>query len=78
MPTVRYFSFVREKLGLTEEEINFEGTVREFKEFLVKRHPEISDMIGSLRIAVNEEYVGDNSMIKRGDRVALIPPVSGG
>lgn len=29
-------------------------------------------------IAVNEAYVSDDELIKEGDTVALIPPVSGG
>ena len=78
MPTVKYFSFVREQLGISEEEIDFEGTVRELKRFLAERHPELKEVINSLRIAVNEEYVTENTEIKAGDRVALIPPVSGG
>ncbi|MFY0652587.1 MAG: MoaD/ThiS family protein [Cyclobacteriaceae bacterium] len=32
----------------------------------------------SLLIAVNDEYAEDNQVIKEGDEVVLIPPVSGG
>ena len=32
----------------------------------------------SLRFAVNEDYVDDSYMLKEGDEVVLIPPVSGG
>ena len=78
MPTVKYFSFVRERLGISEEEIDFEGTVRDLKKFLTERHPELKEVINSLRIAVNEEYVGEDTQIRGGDTVAIIPPVSGG
>ncbi len=78
MPTVKYFSFVRERLGLSEEEIDFEGSVKELKSFLAERHPELREVINSLRIAVNEEYVGEDTQIRDGDTVAIIPPVSGG
>ena len=78
MPTVKYFSFVRERLGISEEEIDFEGTVKDLKDFLAERHPELKEVIDSLRIAVNEEYASENTQIKGGDRVAIIPPVSGG
>ena len=29
-------------------------------------------------VAVNSEYVSENAVIKEGDEVAIIPPVSGG
>tara|TARA_Y100000590_G_scaffold342055_2_gene390462 strand:+ start:5111 stop:5329 length:219 start_codon:yes stop_codon:yes gene_type:complete len=29
-------------------------------------------------VALNSEYVGENAIIKDGDEVAIIPPVSGG
>ena len=32
----------------------------------------------SLQVAVNEEYVLATEQVKPGDRVAFIPPVSGG
>ena len=32
----------------------------------------------TLRLAVNEEFVGDGHALKDGDVVAVLPPVSGG
>ncbi|GAB6066299.1 molybdopterin converting factor subunit 1 [Aquifex pyrophilus] len=78
MVELRYFSILREKLGKSSEELEFEGSVKELKELLKERYPEIKNILESVRFAVNEEYVSDDFKIKRGDRVALIPPVSGG
>ena len=33
---------------------------------------------GAVRVAVNREMAGPGSLIRRGDEVALLPPVTGG
>lgn len=78
MVEMRYFSVLREKLGKNSEEIPFEGTVGQLRDLLKERYPEAKEILNSVRIAVNEEYVEDSYKISEGDRVALIPPVSGG
>ncbi len=75
---VLYFSMVRERVGKEEEELEFRGSVGEFKEFLSSKHPEIKELINGIKLAVNEEYVGDDYMLKGDETVAIIPPVSGG
>jgi len=37
-----------------------------------------SDVWRSLAVAVNREYVGVEHVLREGDEVALLPPVSGG
>ncbi len=76
--TVKYFAQLREVIGKEEETVEFEGSVFDFKNFLKERYKDIKDLIDSSRVAVNEEYVEENVKIKKGDRVALIPPVGGG
>lgn len=78
MVKIRYFSVVKEKLGKEEEALDFSGTVRELKEYLRKRYPEIADILDRVRFAVNEEYVDEDYKLSDNDRVAVIPPVSGG
>jgi molybdopterin synthase sulfur carrier subunit len=73
-----YFSLLREKTGVKEEEIDFRGSVSELRELLKRRHPEVADLLERVRFAVNEEYVEDSYSLKGDERVALIPPVSGG
>lgn len=75
---IRYFSIVREKLGKEEENLEFSGSVGELKEFLKNRYPALKDIWDSVRFAVNEEYVDENYELSDNDRVAVIPPVSGG
>ncbi len=76
--TVKYFAQLREVIGREEETLEFEGSVSDFKSFLKEKYKNIEDLIDSSRVAVNEEYVEENAKIKKGDRVALIPPVGGG
>jgi len=78
MPKVIYFSVVREKVGKGEEEVDFRGPVGKLREFLKERYPEISPILDVVRFAVNEEYVDDDFNLEGEERVAVIPPVSGG
>ncbi len=45
---------------------------------LLDRFPGLRPWEGVLRIAVNQEYAPGNRVLRDGDEVALIPPVSGG
>lgn len=60
-----------------EIEVPTSSSVAIFKELLVKHYPQLSN-IKSYAIAVNESYASDEALLKDGDIVAIIPPVSGG
>ena len=45
---------------------------------LCASYPELSDYRERLMFAVNAEYVDSSFILKGGEEVALIPPVSGG
>ena len=45
---------------------------------LLEQQPALRTLQGSLRLAVNEEFVDAGRVLREGDRLALIPPVSGG
>ncbi|RUM29571.1 MAG: molybdopterin converting factor subunit 1 [Aquifex sp.] len=78
MVEIRYFSILRDKIGKEKEEIEFKGSISELRKFLLTKYPELKNILDSVKFAVNEEYVDDNHKVSDGDRVALIPPVSGG
>ncbi len=73
-----YFSILREALKKDQEEIDFSGSVKELRLELIRRYPDLKDLLEKIRFAVNEEYVSDDYQLKGDERVALIPPVSGG
>jgi molybdopterin converting factor small subunit len=40
--------------------------------------PRFTDWGTAMRLAVNQEYVGNDHPLQAGDEVGVIPPVSGG
>ncbi len=75
-----YFGIVREKLGLHGEELEIGdgATVGELLDVLGERYDIFALGAGSLRVAVNQEYVDRGFVLSGDDEVAVIPPVSGG
>ncbi|WP_323704084.1 molybdopterin converting factor subunit 1 [Mammaliicoccus sp. Dog046] len=75
---VLYFAHLKEILNIKEEQITLSKdlTVLDFKQYLNEQHPELKDE--TYQIAVNEEFVQDQSVVTNEDIIALIPPVSGG
>jgi len=78
---VRLFAILRERAGRDSVEIELpEGaTVGDaFKRLAAA--PGLGELVERLplRMAVNREYVGEDTTIAPGDELALIPPISGG
>ncbi|NDC43347.1 MAG: MoaD/ThiS family protein, partial [Chitinophagia bacterium] len=53
------------------------GTVGAFRQQLLTEYAGLLQL-RTFAIAVNGEYAADEDLIKPGDEVAIIPPVSGG
>ena len=49
----------------------------DLKHYLYTHYPQLANL-KSLFIALNNEYAEDAAVLKDGDEIALIPPVSGG
>ena len=77
---VLYFASARDLVGTgsAELEIPSGADVRGAIDALVAQHPALETARGSLRFAVNEEFVELEQPLNAGDRLALLPPVSGG
>ena len=81
---IRYFAWLRQRVGTDGEELPLpEGvrTARELGAWLAARHPAFAEAWqspGVVRIAVNLEHVVDDVVLGPNDEVAFFPPVTGG
>ncbi|PEX90648.1 molybdopterin converting factor subunit 1 [Bacillus cereus] len=78
MITILLFANLREEVGLDRLVIleKQEMNVGQLKDRLKESYHLQS--LDTVMVAINEEFVTNEEMIKAGDIVALIPPVSGG
>jgi molybdopterin converting factor subunit 1 len=77
---LRFFASLRERLKASEAERTLaEGTtIADLWAGLCRERPDLDPLSGSISFAVNREYVERGHVLRDGDEVALIPPVSGG
>ena len=54
------------------------STSRGLLDDLMKRNPSIAPLLRVSRLALNCEYISSDAVLRDGDDVAVIPPVSGG
>jgi sulfur-carrier protein len=84
MTKLKYFAWVRERIGMAEEELELPAAVKtagDLLNFLAERgagyaqalqHPKV------IRVAVNQEHVEHNELISGAREIALFPPMTGG
>jgi molybdopterin converting factor subunit 1 len=78
--TALLFGQAREWAGASSLDIELEvpATVESAFAKLKSQHPKLAEMERSLLFAVNEEYASPSNLLSDGDRLAVLPPVSGG
>ena len=76
---VLFFASLRERTGSRERELDLaeSASVEGLLAHLHREYPVLAQC-GRVSIAVNEEYAPLDHLLREGDEVALIPPVSGG
>lgn len=81
---IKYFSWIKEHIGKSEEEINLPHNVSTIEELMFylenlndkyKRAFEKKDLI---KIAINKSYSSTDDKINNTDEIAFFPPVTGG
>lgn len=77
---VIFFAILKEKAGLAEVDLDLPAgaTVRDLRQQLQLRFPQLATGRANLLVAVNQAYAFDDEPVPDGAEVAVFPPVSGG
>lgn len=77
---VLFFAALRERVGARELDLPISGvsSIADFMAVLTTRVPQTADFAPTIRLAVNCDYADPDTLIRPGDEVAVITPVSGG
>lgn len=75
---IQYFGLLAERRGLAEETVSLDAaTPATVLGVLASAHP-LGVVRSALLAAVNDEFVPWDHPLHDGDRIALLPPMSGG
>ena len=77
---VLYFAAAREKAGTNAADIELadDATVAALFEKLAREQPRLGDVLRACRAAVDEEFAPLTTVLRDGQTVGVLPPVSGG
>lgn len=81
---VLWFAWLRTRVGTGVEEIDPPAevdSVAKLLDWLAARSPGHADALAKreiVRVAVNQEYVKLDHPVRKGDEIAIFPPVTGG
>jgi MoaE-MoaD fusion protein len=77
---VLFFGLLKDLLGKSSDSLDLPAgaSVRDALEHYAAHVPRLKESLGSLAVAVNQQYAGPETKLKSDDEIALLPPVSGG
>jgi molybdopterin converting factor subunit 1 len=77
---IAYFARARECAGTAEEQLELpeDASIQQLFSRVMAIHPKLAEIKQTLRPLVNGKWVTDETEVKDGDRIAIIPPVGGG
>lgn len=79
--TIKLFAGLPERLGEARLELAIDAeelTAGELKSAIAEKHGDHSSLLAICFVARNHAYVADGEVVRAGDELALLPPVSGG
>jgi len=78
--TVQFFARARELAGRagTSMTLPAGATVPAVLDALVRQYPALAPLAPYLRVAVNQQLVDGERIVREGDDLAIFPPMSGG
>jgi len=77
---VLYFGAARDVTSRKGEEVEIEGgaTVSRLAAEILRTYPSMKPLRSAIRFSVNMEVAGEDTQLKEGDEVGVLPPVAGG
>lgn len=77
---IQLYSVLRSQLHAESVDLETQPgiTVSEFLDLACEQYPAMAPYRSVMRLAVNQRYSQDSSIIQDGDEIAIITPVSGG
>uniref|UniRef100_A0A0C9RR59 Molybdopterin synthase sulfur carrier subunit n=1 Tax=Wollemia nobilis TaxID=56998 RepID=A0A0C9RR59_9CONI len=77
---VLFFARARELVGVSEKVLVMEegSTTLDCVNKLLLQVPSLKEINDCMALALNEMYTTGSTIVKEGDELALIPPISGG
>ena len=81
---IKYFSWIKEHVGKSEEQIELQDHINNVNELinylneLDKKYSLILEKKNLIKIAVNKTYSSFDTNISNNDEIAFFPPVTGG
>ena len=81
---ILYFAWLRQKIGVAEEEVTPPAEVRDvagLRDWLATRSPGHAAAFADakqIRVAVNQDFATPDHPVAAGDEIAFFPPVTGG
>ena len=77
---IQLYSVLKSKLRADSVDLETQPgiTVSEFLDLACEQYPTMAPYRSVMRLAVNQAYSQDSSIIQDGDEIAIITPVSGG
>ncbi|MER2106751.1 MAG: molybdopterin converting factor subunit 1 [Solibacillus sp.] len=76
MITVLFFAQLQEEIGPSITYDTAKSTVQEVKQYVYDLYPQVAHI--ATMVAVNEQFATGEDVVKSGDVIAFLPPVSGG
>lgn len=79
-----YFAWVRERIGLPEEEVTLPASVTSVRDLLAwlrargEGYEQALKYPEAIRVAINQEHVDHREPIAGAREIALFPPMTGG
>ena len=82
MVNIRFFAVMKKLCGREQMEIKIDGptTLRDILNKVEKEVPKIREIIkeGRSLISINQELANEETIVRSGDEIALLPPFAGG